>query len=70
MFFNKNNGFLEKCYEVWGKVSNTIKKGFDKEPAYNENYLRSKIKPCKEKIRTNFHGDKIPKEGSQCICYQ
>ena len=36
MFFNKTDGFLEKYYEVWGKVSNPIKKGFDKEPAYND----------------------------------
>ena len=27
-----------------------------------------KIKSYKIKINTNFHNNKIPKEGSQCIC--
>ena len=27
-----------------------------------------KIKSYKRKINTNFHNNKIPKEGSQCIC--
>ena len=37
-------------------------------PVYNENYLRTKPKSYEGKISTNFHGDKIPKEGYQCIC--
>ena len=51
---------------MWHKVSNTIKKGFDSEPVYNEKYLRNKIKSYEGKTSTNFHGDKIPREGSQC----
>ena len=35
---------------------------------YNEKYLKTKIKFYKGKINTNFHHDKIPKKGSQCIC--
>ena len=50
------------------KVSNTIKKGFNSEPVYNENYLWTKIKSYKGKVNTNFHGDKTPKQGSQYIC--
>ena len=43
------------------KVSNIIEKEFDSEPVSNEKHLRLKI-------NTNFHKNKIPKEGSQCIC--
>ena len=56
---------LEKYNEIWYKVSYTIKKGFDSEPVYNETYLITKIKTYEEKIKAN--GDKVLKEGSQCL---
>ena len=61
----KNDELLEKYNEIWYKVSYTIKKGFDSEPVYNETYLITKIKTYEEKIKTN--GDKVLKEGSQCL---
>ena len=57
---------LEKYNEIWDKVSNTIKKGFDSEPVYNKKYVRTKIKCYEWKVDTNIHGRTIPK-GSQCI---
>ena len=54
--------------EIWEKVKNIIKKGFDSEPVYNEKYVKAKIKSYNGKISTNFHNNKIPKEGSQFIC--
>ena len=47
--------------EIWNRVSNTIDRGFDSESVYNKN-----IK--KKKINTDFYNDKMPKEGSHCIC--
>ena len=44
-----------------------IKKEFDSKPIYNAIYLKTKIRSYNEKMNTNFHNDKIPKEGSQCI---
>ena len=44
-----------------------IKKGFDSEPVYKAKYLKTKIKSYEEKINTNFHDNKAPKEGSQYI---
>ena len=55
---------LEKYNEIWDKGSNTIKKRFDSD----EKYLKTEIKSYEGKISTNFHVDKIPKEGSHCIC--
>ena len=59
---------LEKYNEIWKKVSNSIKKGFDSKPVYNEKYLETKIKSYQGKMNSNFHDNKTPKEGSQCIC--
>ena len=30
--------------------------------------MKTEIKSYEGKINTNFHNDKIPKEGSHCIC--
>ena len=45
------------------EVQNSIKKEFDSEPVSNEKYLKAKIKPYNGQINTNFHNNKIPKEG-------
>ena len=45
-----------------------MKKEFDSETVYNEKYLKTKVISYKGKISTNFHDDKIPKEGSHYIC--
>ena len=69
---NKSMSFLiknEETYnEICDKVSNSIEKGFDSEPVYNEKYLKPKTKSSEGKISTNFYGNKMPKEVSQCIC--
>ena len=42
--FTKDNVLLEKENKIWKKVSNSIKKGFDNEPVYNEKYLKANKK--------------------------
>ena len=49
------------------KLKNSLKREFTSEPICNEKYLKAKIKSSNEKINTNFHNNKIPKEVSQCI---
>ena len=49
------------------KVLKSAKKGFDREPVFNENDLKAKIKSYNGKVNTNFHDNEIPK-GSQFIC--
>ena len=68
LFLIKDDQLLEKYSEIWEKVKNSLKKEFDNEPEYSENYLKAKIKSFNGKINTNFHDNKILKEGSQFIC--
>ena len=68
MSFLMKNDELLKTYKIWRKFKNTIDKTFESDPVYNEKYLKAKIKSYNGKIITNFHNNKIPKEGSQCIC--
>ena len=64
----KNDGVLEKYNKIWDKISNSIRKRFDREPVHNEKYLKAKMKSYEGKINTNFNGEKLPKKGSQYIC--
>ena len=64
----KDDKLLKKHNKTWKNVKNTIYKEFDSDPVYNKKYLKAKIKSYNGKINTNFHNNKIPKEGSQCIC--
>ena len=50
------------------KLKNCLKKEFRSEPVYNEKYLKAKIKSYNGKINTNFHDNRIQREGSQFIC--
>ena len=51
-FLIENDDLLEKYNTIWDKVSADVRKEFDKEPVYNKNYLKTKIK---------FHGDEVKK---------
>ena len=67
-FLIKHKKLLGIYTEIWKKASDIIKKEFDSKPVYNKKYLKTKTKSYNGKINTNFHHNKIPKEGSQCIC--
>ena len=54
-FLIEDDDLLEKHNTIWDKVSADIKKEFDREPVYNKNFLKTKIKS---------HGDRIPKVDS------
>ena len=44
---------------------------FDSEPVYGDSdkYLKRKIESCGDKVKTNFQGNKIPKENASCKCF-
>ena len=67
-FLIKDNELSENYNEIWEKVKYSIKKEFDSNPGCNEKYLKAKIKSYNAKFNTNFHNNKIPREGSQFLC--
>ena len=67
-FLIKDDALLENCNNILDQVRNSIKRGHNSEPSYNEKCLLIKIKYFEEKIKTSFDGDKIPKQGSHCVC--
>ena len=69
-FLTKDDELLEKYNEIWEKVENSIMKGFDNEPVYNDKYLKSKIKSYNGRIKANFDNNKIPKKSLNLFVYQ
>ena len=67
-FLIKHKKLLEKSNKIWGNIITSIKKQFDGKPVNNENYLETKMKSCKSKLKTIFHKEEIPPEGSPCVC--
>ena len=36
-FLIKDDGLLEKYYEIWEKIQDSLKRKFDSKPVYNKN---------------------------------
>ena len=56
---------LKKYNEIWDKISNQSKKGFDSEPLYNDKYTKT------ETIidyNTHFQSNKIPENNEYFTC--
>ena len=43
VFLTEDKELLKKCNDIWNKVSNSMKKEFDREPIYNEKFLKTNI---------------------------
>ena len=59
---------LKKYNEIWDKISNLFKKGFNSKPVYDNKYIKTKIKIYNNRINTNFHGNKTREENEYCTC--
>ena len=62
-----DDDLLEKYNTVWDKVSVDIKKEFDSKPAYNKEFLKTKIKSHGDEV-TDFYDKEIPKVDSNHTC--
>ena len=49
-------------------ISKIVKKEFYSKRAYNEKYVKTKLRLYNRKININFYNNKTPKECSQYIC--
>ena len=62
-FLIKDVYLLRKYNTICDKVSADIKKEFDSKTVYNKSLLKTKIKPCSDKV-TDFYNNQIPKADS------
>ena len=63
---------MTKCWintiKFEGNIKEKLNIKFHNIPVYDETYLKAKVRGIDGKIKTNFLGDKVPKENMHCIC--
>ena len=67
IFLIEDDGLREKLNTIRNKVSSDIKREFDSEPVYNQNFLKTKIKSYGDDV-TDFYDKEIPKVNSNHTC--
>ena len=65
-----DNKLLKKYKKICEKVANLLTIKFDSEPFYGnaDKYIKIKIKTYGDRVNTNFHGQKVPKENATYKC--
>ena len=64
----KDDDVLDKYNEIWDKIKNKLSIKFHSEPVYDEKYIKAKVRKFDGVIKTNFLGDKAPKENENYTC--
>ena len=67
-FVIKDDSVLDKYNEIWDKIKETLNIKFHSMPVYDEKYIKVKVREFNGAIKTNFLGDKIPKENVHYAC--
>ena len=61
-FFIKDDDVLYKYNEIWDKIKEKLNIKFHSEPIYDKKYIKAKVREYDGIIKTNFLGNKVPKE--------
>ena len=67
-FVIKDDDVLNKHNEIWDKINEKLNIKFHSMPAYDEKYIKAKIREFNGVIKTNFLGDESPKENEHYTC--
>ena len=71
MSFKVTEKKLSKRYsEIWERVSSLMNIEFDNESVSGDNdkYIKTKIKSYRDKVNSNFQGNKIPNKNASYKC--
>ena len=67
-FMVKDDSVLNKYNEIWDKIKEKLNIKFHSMPAYDQTYIKAKVREFNGVIKTNFLGNKIPKENMYYTC--
>ena len=67
-FVIKDDEVREKYEEIWSVIKNKLGIKFHSEPVYEQKYLKTKVREYDGVIKTNFLGNRVPKENMHYIC--
>ena len=67
-FMIEYDSILVKYNEIWNKIIEIKCIKFHSSPVYDKKYIKTKVKEFHGVVKTNFWGDKVPKEGVHYTC--
>ena len=67
-FFIKDDDVLYKYNKIWDKIKEKLNIKFNNEPIYDKKYIKAKVSGFHGVIKTNFLGNKVPKENMRYTC--
>ena len=67
-FMIKDVNNLDKYNEIWDKNKETLSIKIHSNPAYDQKYIKAKVREFDSKIKINILGNKIPKENVHYAC--
>ena len=67
-FFIKDDDALYKYNQIWDKIKEKLNIKFHSEPIYDKKYIKAKAREYDGVIKTNFLGNKVPKENMRYTC--
>ena len=67
-FLTKDDDVLDKYNEIWNSIKKTLGIKFHSMLVYNEKYMKARVREFNAVAKTNFLGDKIPKENVHYTC--
>ena len=65
---NEDDSVLFKYSDVWNKIKEIKCIKFHSNPAYDEKYIKAKVREYNSVIKTNFLANEVPKEGVHYTC--
>ena len=67
-FFIKDNEVWEEYQHIWDVIKDKLGVKFHSELAYENKYLKAKVREFDGMIKTNLLGNDMPKENMYCTC--
>ena len=67
-FFIKDDDVLHKYNEIWDKIKEKLNIKFHSGAIYDKKYIKAKVREFDGVIKTNFLGNKVPKENMRYTC--
>ena len=67
-FLIKDDMCLDKYNEIWDKIKKILNIKFHSMSAYDEKYIKAKVRELNGVVKTNFLGDEVPKEYVHYTC--
>ena len=67
-FMVKDDNVLDKYNKIWDKIKEKLNIKFHSKPVYDQTYIKVKVREFDAVIKTNFLGNKVPKESIHYTC--